>query len=367
MKPYPQTRKRTRRLLLVINPGSTSTKHALFEEDEALFEVTLSHSAQKLSGFNEITEQFHFRKDLILSDLVSRKVDLNRISAVIGRGGLVKPIESGIYEVNDKMLADLRKGLLGQHASNLGGLIAYDIARSLPAAKAYIVDPVVVDELEPVARLSGHPAIERISVFHALNQKAVARIHAEKSGKKYEEMNLIIAHLGGGISVGAHRKGRVIDVNNALNGDGPFSPERSGGLPAGQLVDLCFNGRYTHNQIKSMITGKGGMVAYLGTNDFKKVYERASEGEEKASQVIEAAVYQICKEIGAMAAVLEGKVDTIILTGGMAYEKDFTKRISLKVSFISDVYVYPGEDEIKSLAFNGLLALDDKIKIGTYS
>jgi butyrate kinase len=194
MKPYPQTRKRTRRLLLVINPGSTSTKHALFEEDEALFEVTLSHSAQKLSGFNEITEQFHFRKDLILSDLVSRKVDLNRISAVIGRGGLVKPIESGIYEVNDKMLADLRKGLLGQHASNLGGLIAYDIARSLPAAKAYIVDPVVVDELEPVARLSGHPAIERISVFHALNQKAVARIHAEKSGKKYEEMNLIIAH-----------------------------------------------------------------------------------------------------------------------------------------------------------------------------
>ena len=367
MKSYPQTRKRKKRFLLVINPGSTSTKYALYEEDEVLFEVTLSHSVQELSGFNEITDQFHFRRDLIISDLITRKIDLNRISAVIGRGGLVKPIESGIYEVNDKMLADLRKGLMGQHASNLGGLIAYDIACSLSATKAYIVDPVVVDEMQPVARLSGHPEIERISVFHALNQKAVARIHAEKSGKKYEEMNLIIAHLGGGISVGAHRRGRVIDVNNALNGDGPFSPERSGGLPAGQLVDLCFNGRYTQHQIKSMITGKGGMVAYLGTNDFKKVYEKASKGEEKASLVIEAAVYQISKEIGAMAAVLEGKVDAIILTGGMAYEKDFTKRITLKINFISDVYVYPGEDEIKSLAFNGLLALDGKIKIRTYS
>jgi butyrate kinase len=354
------------RLLLIINPGSTSTKFALFEEKTSLFEITLAHTSSELSGFDKITDQFHFRKNLILSELSARKTDFARIFAVIGRGGLVKPIESGIYEVNDKMISDLKAGLLGQHASNLGGLIARDIAISLPNAKAYIVDPVVVDELRPVARLSGHPEIERISIFHALNQKAVARIYAASAGRKYEEMNLIIAHLGGGISVGAHQKGKVIDVNNALNGDGPFSPERSGGLPAGQLADLCFSGRFTHSEIKSMITGKGGMVAYLGTNDFRHVYDLAEKGDRSAALIVEAAVYQIGKEIGAMAAVLEGKVDAVIITGGMAYQETFVKRIKSMVRFISKVVVYPGEDEIKSLAFNGLLALDGKIKVRNY-
>ena len=234
------------RLILAINPGSTSTKFSLFEEENLIFEKTLRHSAEELNNFKRMSDQFHFRKDLIMNELFERKIDLNRISAVVGRGGLVKPIESGIYKVNQRMKDDLAEGLLGQHASNLGGLIADDIAASLRSATAYIVDPVVVDELQPVARISGHPEIERKSIFHALNQKAVARIYAASINREYEDLNLIIAHMGGGISVGAHKKGKVIDVNNALNGDGPFSPERSGGLPSGQLVDLCFSGRFTH-------------------------------------------------------------------------------------------------------------------------
>ncbi len=357
----------TKRLILAVNPGSTSTKFALFEEENVVFEKTLSHSHDEISGYKKITDQFHFRKDLIMKELTKQKTDLYRIAAVVGRGGLVKPIESGIYEVNDKMIKDLNAGLLGEHASNLGGLIANDIASSLPHAKAYIVDPVVVDELEPVARISGHPEIERISIFHALNQKAVSRIYAGSIGKKYEDLNLIVAHMGGGISVGAHRKGRVVDVNNALYGDGPFSPERSGGLPSGQLADLCFSGRYTKSDIKSMITGKGGMVAYLGTNSFKDVCRMADEGNKKAILIRDAAAYQVAKEIGAMAAVLKGKVDAIILTGGIAFQESHVTRIREMVKFIAEVVVYPGEDEIKSLAFNGLLALDGKIEIKTYS
>ena len=355
-----------KRLILVINPGSTSTKFALFEEEQMLFELTLTHSHSDISKYKNIADQFGFRKDLIIQELKNRNYDPGRIAVIVGRGGLVKPIESGIYEVNEKMIADLSSGLLGQHASNLGGIIAHDIAAALPDAKAYIVDPVVVDELQPVARISGHPAVERISIFHALNQKAVARMHAASKGKNYEDINLIIAHMGGGISVGAHKKGRVVDVNNALNGDGPFSPERSGTLPAGQLADLCFSGKYAHAEIKSMITGKGGMVAYLGTNSFIDVCEMADDGDEKAILVRDAAAYQVAKEIGAMAAVLDGNVDTIILTGGLAYNEIFVSRIKSMVGFIAEVMIYPGEDEIKSLAFNGLMALNGKIAIKKY-
>jgi len=356
-----------KRLILAINPGSTSTKFALFEEENLIFEKTLRHSADELAGFTKITDQFHFRKDLILNELTERETDFLRIEAVVGRGGLVKPIESGIYEVNDKLREDLISGIMGEHASNLGGLIADDIASSLPGAKAFIVDPVVVDELQPVARLSGHPAIDRISIFHALNQKAVGRTFASSTGRKYEDLNLIIAHMGGGISVGAHKKGRVVDVNNALNGDGPFSPERSGGLPSGQLIDLCFSGKYSYQELKAMISGKGGIVAYLGTNSFIEVCNRAENGDQKASIVRDALTYQVAKEIGAMAAVLEGKVDSIILTGGLAYQERHVKRIGGMVDFIADVQVFPGEDEIKALAFNGLLALDGKIDIRIYS
>jgi butyrate kinase len=357
----------SKRFILAVNPGSTSTKFALFEEETLVFEKTLPHSFQEISGYEKITDQLHFRKNLIMKELEEKKTDFGRIAAVVGRGGLVKPIESGIYEVNEKMKSDLNSGLLGQHASNLGGLIADDIASGLPNAKAYIVDPVVVDELQPVARISGHPEIERISIFHALNQKATARMYADSVGKKYEKLNLIIAHMGGGISVGAHRKGKVVDVNNALNGDGPFSPERSGSLPSGQLADLCFSGRFTHAEVKSMINGKGGMVAYLGTNSFKEVCKMAESGDQKAILIRDAAAYQVGKEIGAMAAVLGGKVDAIILTGGLAYQESHVARIKSMVDFIAEVVVYPGEDEIKSLAFNGLLALDGKIEIRKYS
>ena len=239
-------------------------------------------------------------------------------------------------------------------------------ASSLPAASAYIVDPVVVDELQPAARITGHPEIERRSVFHALNQKAVARIYAASIKRRYEDLKLVIAHMGGGVSIGAHKNGRVVDVNNALNGDGPFSPERSGGLPAGQLVDLCFSGRFSHAEIMTMITGKGGMMAYLGTNDFIEVCKRADNGESKAILIRDAFSYQVGKEIGAMAAVLSGDADAIILTGGIAHEVTTVNKIKSMVDFIAEVIVYPGEDELKALAFNGLLALDGKIEIKTY-
>jgi butyrate kinase len=301
-----------------------------------------------------------------MKELSDRKIDLARIAAVVGRGGLVRPIESGIYRVNQKMKDDLAAGYSGQHASNLGGLIADDIAVSLCCATAFIVDPVVVDELQSIARISGHPEIERKSIFHALNQKATARIYAASINKRYEDLNLVIAHMGGGISVGAHKNGRVIDVNNALNGDGPFSPERSGGLPSGQLVDLCFSERYSHDELMAMLTGKGGMMAYLGTNNFMEVCKMAENGDPKAMLISKAASYQIGKEIGAMAAVLDGNVDAIILTGGMAHQESNINNIRTMVGFIAEVVVYPGEDELKSLAFNGLLALDGKIEIKTY-
>jgi butyrate kinase len=356
-----------KRLILAINPGSTSTKFSIFEEENLIFEKTLRHSAQELAGFEKISDQFHFRKSLIMNELSERKTDLTRIAAIVGRGGLVRPIESGIYKVNKKMKDDLIFGISGQHACNLGGLIADDIASSLPGSEAFIVDPVVVDELQDIARFSGHPEIERKSIFHALNQKAVARVYAASTGRVYEDLNLIIAHMGGGVSVGAHKNGRVIDVNNALNGDGPFSPERSGGLPSGQLVDLCFSGRFSQSDLMSMITGKGGMTAYLGTNNFKDICKLADNGDEKARIISKAASYQVGKEIGAMAAVLNGKVDAIILTGGMAYQETHVESIKAMVSYIADVVVYPGEDELKALAFNGLLALDGKIEIKNYT
>jgi butyrate kinase len=355
------------RLILAINPGSTSSKIALFEEETLIFEKSISHSRSDLAPFVKITDQFQFRKVLIMNELTAENVKLERIRIVVGRGGLVKPIESGIYKINTRMIEDLRSGSFGQHASNLGGLIAEEIAASLPSADAFIVDPVVVDELQDVARISGHPEISRRSIFHALNQKAVARLFANSIGRKYEELNLIIAHMGGGISVGAHRLGRVVDVNNALDGDGPFSPERSGSLPAGQLAALCFSGKYTHDDIKSMLTGKGGMVAYLGTNSFRDVCSMADRGDDKSVLVVRAVCYQVAKEIGAMASVLHGKVDAIILTGGMANQQSAVNDIRSMVDYIAKVVIYPGEDEMKALAFNALLALDGKLEIKNYS
>lgn len=355
-----------KRLILAINPGSTSTKFSLFEEDKLVFENTLRHTSLELAGFEKITDQFHFRKALIMKELLQHNIDRERMKAIVGRGGLLKPIESGLYKVNQKMKDDLMSMKYGEHASNLGALIADDIAESFPGSIACIVDPVVVDELQDVARISGHPVIERRSIFHALNQKAVARLYGTSVNRKYEELNLIVAHMGGGISVGAHKQGRVIDVNNALNGDGPFSPERSGGLPSGQLAELCFSGKYSYDEVKGMINGKGGMVAYLGTNSFIEASHLADSGNQKARLIKDAIAYQVGKEIGAAAAVLNGKVDAIILTGGLAYDEEHVRSISSMVKFISKVVVYPGEDELKALAYNGIMALNGEIEIKTY-
>ena len=268
----------------------------------------------------------------------------------------MKPIEGGTYQVNDRMLEDLRAGLLGEHASNLGGILAFEISKAI-GKKSFIVDPVVVDEMQDLARISGLKGIERKSIFHALNQKAVARKYAKSIDRKYEELNLIVAHLGGGVSVGSHEKGRVVDVPNALDGEGPFSPERAGSLPVGDIVNICFSGKYTKEEVKKMLKGNGGIVSYLNTNDAREVEERIDKGDEDARLIYYAMAYQVAKEIGASAAVLKGKVDGIIITGGIAYDKKFTSWIEERVSFIAPVIVYPGEDELTALAEGGLRVL----------
>jgi butyrate kinase len=347
--------------ILAINPGSTSTKIAVYDNTQVILIRTIRHSAEEISRFVKISDQFQFRKDLILKELENADIHLEEIKAIIGRGGLVKPIPSGIYEVNDRMKKDLINSPVGEHASNLGGLIADDLARSVPGVKAYIADPVVVDELEEVARIAGHPLFKRISIFHALNQKATARMHAESKDMRYEDMNLIVAHLGGGISIGAHRKGKVIDVNNALDGEGPFSPERSGTLPAGQLIQLCFSGKYSQSEIREMVTGKGGLVAYLGTNDAYTVELKAREGSKEAQSIQRAMAYQIGKTIGEMAAVLNGDVHSILLTGGIAHNRDLVNLVTSMVSWIAPVMIYPGEDEMRALATSCLRVLQGKV------
>lgn len=352
--------------VLAINPGSTSTKIAVYQNNKAIFLKTIKHSTEELDKFEKITDQYEYRKKAIYQELEDADIRLNLIRAVVGRGGLVKPIASGVYEVNEPMKKDLRNSPLGEHASNLGGLIADDFARALPNAKAYIADPVVVDEMETLARYSGHPDFERVSIFHALNQKAVARSHAKSVMQSYEDLNLIVVHLGGGISVGAHQKGKVIDVNQALDGDGPFSPERSGTLPVGSLVKACFSGKYTLGEMKKMIKGNGGMAAYLGTNDAYEAELKAADDDEKAKEVLEAMAYQVAKEVGAMYTVLKGEVDGTLITGGIANSKWFVNLLIQRIYKIAPVHVYPGEDEMRALATNGLLVLKGEIDPKTY-
>lgn len=342
--------------ILAINPGSTSTKIAVYECDNQIMESTLRHSNEDIDKYPNIMEQYAFRKAVILGELEENGVDLKSLSAVVGRGGLLKPISGGTYSVNDEMLKDLKDAKRGEHASNLGAILAHEIAGNLDIP-AYIVDPVVVDELQDVARLSGIKEIERISIFHALNQKAVARRAAEEMNKKYEDMNLIVAHLGGGVSVGAHLRGRVIDVNNALDGDGPFSPERSGEVPTDGIIKFATTGKYSHAEFKKMIKGAGGLVAYLGTNDGREIQKRIEGGDEKAKLVYEAMAYQVSKEIGRCAGALKGDVDAIILTGGLAYDKGLVAWIKERVDFIANVIVYAGEDEMSALAKGGLRIL----------
>jgi butyrate kinase len=335
--------------ILTINPGSTSTKIAIFDNEKSIFETTLRHSMEEVNRYDKIFDQYEFREKVILETLEQRGIAIETINAIVGRGGLLKPIQGGTYLVSEKMLEDLRIGVSGEHACNLGGVIAYEIAKRINVS-SFIVDPVVVDEMDEVAKISGMPEIQRKTKFHALNHKAVARRVAKEQQKKYEEINAIVAHLGGGITVGAHAKGKIIDVNNGLDGEGPFSPERSGGLPVGDLAKMCYSGKYTIEDMKKKLTGKSGLVGYLGTNDGREIGKRIEAGDKKAELIYQAMAYQIAKEIGSCAAVLKGEVDFIVLTGGIAYDKRFVQWIIDRVSFIAPVKVHPGEDEMIALA-----------------
>lgn len=343
--------------LLIMNPGSTSTKIAVFEDEQPLYTETLRHSAEEVGRFARVYDQYAFRRDMILKWLEAVGVKPDSLSAVVGRGGILRPIPGGTYRVNQRMLGDLREGSYGEHASNLGAALAHEIAAVAGNVPAFVVDPVVVDELEPVARMAGLPGMPRRSMFHALNQKAVARRAARDLGRPYQEVNFVVVHLGGGVTVGAHQKGRVIDVNNGLDGEGPMSPERSGSLQTLGLVGLCFSWRYTLPEISKKLVGKGGLVAHLGTNDARKVEELIGGGDAQAERIYQAMAYQISKEIGRAAVALKGQVDRIILTGGLAHSRQLTGWIAEAVKWIAPVAVYPGEDEMQALAEGALRIL----------
>ncbi|MCF8008808.1 MAG: butyrate kinase [Halanaerobiales bacterium] len=336
-------------LILTINPGSSSTKLGLYNRTTELKKMNVYHDLNQLKKFNKVGDQLKFRYNYILDFLKEQDIDFDKISAVVGRGGLLKPIDGGTYLVNDKMKEDLKSGKRGDHASNLGGLLA-DLFAKKADCPSFIVDPVVVDEMTDVAKISGIPDIQRKSILHALNQKAVARKYAEFVNKEYEKINLIVAHLGGGISVGAHRKGKIIDVNNALSGDGPFSPNRSGGLPSFDLLKICFSKKYSKDELEKKLVGKGGVVAYLKTSNMIEVENMIDKGDDKAKLIFEAMAYQVAKEIGSMAAVLKGNFEAIILTGGIAYSDRFVHLIKNQVKSFAPVKVFAGEEELEALA-----------------
>jgi butyrate kinase len=337
-----------KKFILVINPGSTSTKVALFEGTNNVNQKNLSHSAEDLAKFDKITQQYDFRKEAIIEWMKELGVSTADLIAVVGRGGLLKPMPSGTYKVTGAMIEDLKIGIQGEHASNLGGIIAKAIADS-EGIESFIVDPVAVDEFDDLARISGLPELPRISLVHALNIRAVSRRVCEKIGKNLDDANFIVAHLGGGISVVPMRQGKIIDANNANEG-GPFSPERAGGLPVGDVAKLAFSGKYTYAELKKKMVGKAGLVGYLGTNDAREVEKMIENGDRKAELIYDAMAYQVGKEIGACGASLCGKVDRVILTGGIAYSKLLTARIEEMVKFIAPVEVVPGEDEMQALA-----------------
>jgi butyrate kinase len=351
--------------VMAINPGSTSTKFGLYDDETCVSVETIRHDAALLSRFGSIPDQKDFRRDCILENLKTAGLDLNSLDAVVGRGGLLKPIESGVYAVNERMLEDLRLEHALRHAATLGAILAWEIAAPL-SIPSFIVDPVVVYEMNPVTRLSGIPGVDRVSIFHALNQKAVARRVAAEFGKPYGESRFVVAHLGGGITVGAHCNGRVIDVNDGLLGEGPFSPERAGGVPMVPVIDMCFSGKYTRSEMTEMFNGKGGVKAYLGTSDVTEVLKRIEGGDEFAALVLDAMTYQIAKEIGAMVVALEGSVDAIILTGGIAYSERITGAIKRRVDKLAPVHVFPGEDEIFALVSGALRVLRGTEKTAVY-
>lgn len=353
-------------VILVINPGSTSTKVAIFDGEIERVRKTLRHSDADLAKYKKMADQHPYREKIVLEFLSENNIPLESLDVVVGRGGLIEPVVGGIYRINDEMIKTLSTAKYGEHASNLGALIAKSIADRVNIP-SFIIDPVVVDEMEILSRYAGNPLFERHSIFHALNQKSVGRIIAAKLNKKYEECNFVIAHIGGGVTVGAHKNGKVIDVTNGLDGEGPFSPERSGGLPGRQIVRYCFSGKYTEEEMHKMITGKGGILSYLGTIDMREVEKRSLEGDKKYREVYEAMAYQIAKAIGEMSVVLEGKIDRIIITGGVAFDKVFVSWITRRVSFIAPIEVYPGEEELPPLANAGLRILRGTEKAKEYN
>ena len=352
--------------ILVVNPGSTSTKMAVYEDEKPVLLRNISHTAEELAPFGNIIEQQDFRRQLVLDELSQADIPL-QFDAVIGRGGLVKPIAGGVYEINERMVNDTLHGcVMHSHACNLGCLIAHEIAATISGCRAFIADPGVVDELSPLARISGSPLMPRIAIWHALNQRAIARRYARGIGKEYEDLNLIICHLGGGISIAAHEHGRAIDANNALDGEGPFSPERAGSLPAVDLIRLCFSGKYNEQQLLKRIAGKAGLNAHLGTNDMREILKRIQQGDEHARLIVNAMLYHVAKNIAAEGAVLCGNIDAILLTGGLAHSEYVVSELRRRIGFLAPVYCFPGEDEMEALALNALAVLQGKRKAKVY-
>lgn len=351
-------------LILAINPGSTSTKVALFRNEETVWQETVEHKGADLQKFATIWSQLEYRQALIHKLLVQKEVEYSELTAVVGRGGLLRPLEGGTYVVNDRMLRDARNGVQGEHAANLGCALAHQIA-SKAGVTAYVVDPISVDEFEPLARFSGHPLIERRCLSHALNLHAAARYGAEKLDLNYPRANFVVAHLGGGISVAVVRSGRIIDVNDASS-DGPFSPDRTGGLPLQPFIKLCFSGNYSENEIRKLVMGEGGLYAYLGTRSAKEIEGRIERGDHQAAMVYQAMIYQIAKEIGAMATVLHGKIDGILITGGLAHSELLTHWIRERVQFIAEVLILPGEFEMEAMNLGALRVLNGQEAVKNY-
>jgi butyrate kinase len=352
--------------ILVINPGSTSTKMAVYEDEKPILLRNITHTAEELAPFDAITEQQNLRRQLVLDELKRSDISLE-FDAVIGRGGLVKPIAGGVYEINEQMVEDTLHGcVMHNHACNLGCLIAHEIAATIPGCRAFIADPGVVDELTPLARISGSPLMPRICIWHALNQRAIARRYARGIGREYEDLNLIICHMGGGISVAAHEHGRAIDANNALDGEGPFSPERAGSLPAADLIRLCYSGKYTEKQLLKRIAGHAGLTAHLGTNNMREILQRIKAGDEHAQLIVDAMLYHTAKQIASEAAVLCGQIDAILLTGGMAHSDYIVSELRRRIGFLAPVYTFPGEDEMEALALNALAVLQGKRQAKVY-
>ena len=354
-------------LILVINPRHEFTKIGIYDNTKLLYLKRIMHTAEELARYEKLSDQVEFRSECIINEVVQNDMPMDRFSAIVGRGGLIKPLASGVYEVNEAMLEDLYNSPYPEDVVNLGGMLAFEVKKLMPNARAVITDPVVVDELDEIARVAGHPLFERKSIFHALMQKWIARKFAKSQIKPYEELSLIVVHLGSGITIGAHLNGRVIDVNQGHDGEGPIAPLRSGTLPAGDLVRLCFSGKYKKEEVLRLLTGKGGLYAWFGTMSTIEIEQMAKDGNKQAKLVLGAMAYQVAKHIGAMYAVLEGKVDAVLISGQIANSKYFTDMILKRIRMIAPVHVFPGSDEIEALAMNGLMALKGEIDIKEYA